>query len=104
MGNRQPTIIKFKKRILSFEDYEIRVVTPIDTLEGHIYVKPIHREGKENYIDHLYNIMSSKEEYINPTTYGNLSWWSVISCMSDSGDALEIGRTCYMKFPCEDVK
>ena len=28
------TIIKFKKRILSFEDNEMRVVSPIDPLEG----------------------------------------------------------------------
>ena len=28
------TIINFKKMILSFEDYEIRVVAPIDPLEG----------------------------------------------------------------------
>ena len=28
------TIINFKKRILSFEDEEMRVVSPIDPLEG----------------------------------------------------------------------
>ena len=28
------TIINFKKRILSFEDNEMRVVSPIDPLEG----------------------------------------------------------------------
>ena len=52
------TIINFKKRILSFEDYEIRVVPPIDLLEGQIYVEPVHREGKDNYLYQLYNIMS----------------------------------------------
>ena len=83
------TIINFKKRILSFKDFEIRVVAPIDLLEGHRYVEPVHSEGKENYLDQLYNIMYSKEDYINPTTDGNLSWWSVISCTSDSGDDLE---------------
>ena len=35
------TIINFKKRILSFEDEEMRVVSPIDPLEGQRYVKPI---------------------------------------------------------------
>ena len=49
----------------------------------------MHRKGKENYLDHLYKIMSLKEDYINPTTYGNLSCQSVRSCMPDSGDALE---------------
>ena len=46
-------------------------------------------EGQDNYLDQLYNIMSSKEYYINPTTDGNLSWRSVISYTSDSDDALE---------------
>ena len=44
------TIINFKKSILSFEDSEIRVVAPIDLLEGQIYVELVHREGKLNYI------------------------------------------------------
>ena len=74
---------------MSFEDSEIRVVVPIDPLEGKRYVEPVHSEGKENYLDHLYNIMSLKEDYINPTADGNLSWRSVSSCMSDSGEALE---------------
>ena len=39
------TIINFKKRILSFEDDEMRVVVPIDPLEGHRYVEPIYSEG-----------------------------------------------------------
>ena len=38
------TIINFKKRILSFEDNEMRVVSPIDPLEGHRYVEPIYND------------------------------------------------------------
>ena len=44
------TIIKFKKRILSFEDSEIRVVSPIDPLEGQGYVEHAHSEVKDNYL------------------------------------------------------
>ena len=51
------TIINFKKRILPFEYYEIRVVAPIDSLEGRRYVEPVHSEGKGNYLYQLYNIM-----------------------------------------------
>ena len=83
------TIINFKKRILSFEDSKMRVFVPIDPIEGQCYVEPVHCEGQENYLDQLYNIMSSKEDYINPTTDGNLSWRSVSSCTSNSGEALE---------------
>ena len=39
------TIINFKKRILSFEDDEMRVVSPIDPLEGQRYVEPFYSEG-----------------------------------------------------------
>ena len=39
------TIINFKKRILSFEDSEIRVVAPIDPLEGQQYVESVHSKG-----------------------------------------------------------
>ena len=39
------TIIKFKKRILSFEDDEMRVVSPIDPLEGQRYVEHAYNEG-----------------------------------------------------------
>ena len=65
------------------------MVAPIDLLEEHIYVDPIHSEGQGNYRYQLHNIMSSKENYINPTADGKLSWWSVSSCTSDLGDALE---------------
>ena len=47
------TIINFKKRILSFEDSEIRVVAPIDPLEGQRYVHPVHSKGRDNYLDQL---------------------------------------------------
>ena len=65
------------------------MVAPIDPLEGIRYVEPINSEGHGNYLYQLYNAVSSREVYINPTGDGKLSWWSVISCTSDSGDALE---------------
>ena len=65
------------------------MVAPIDSLEGHRYVELVNSEGQANYLDQLYNIMSSRDNYVNPTTDGNLSWRSVSSCTSDSGDALE---------------
>ena len=39
------TIINFKKRILSFEDEDMRVVSPIDPFEGKRYVEPVYNEG-----------------------------------------------------------
>ena len=39
------TIINFKKRILSFEDDEMTVVSPIDRLEGERYFEPVYSDG-----------------------------------------------------------
>ena len=40
------TIINFKKRILSFEDEEMRVVSPIDPFEGQRYIEHVYNEGR----------------------------------------------------------
>ena len=87
IGNQ--TIIKFKKMILSFEDNEVRVVSPIDPLEGQRYVEPVYNEGQGDYLDQIYNVTALQEDYINPTVDGNLSYKSAISCRSDSREALE---------------
>ena len=83
------TIINFKKMILSFEDSKLRVAESIDPLEGHRYVETVNSEGQGNYLDQLYNIMYSKEDYINPIADGKLSWQSLSSCTFDLGNALE---------------
>ena len=44
-------IINFKKRILPFEDNEMRVVSPIDPLEGRRYVEPIYKDEQGDYLD-----------------------------------------------------
>ena len=67
----------------------MRVVSPIDPLEGQRYVEPVNNEGQGDYLDHIYNVTSLKDDYINPIADGNLSWRSTSSGTSDSGEALE---------------
>ena len=67
------TIINFKKTILSFEDEEMRVVSPIDPFEGKIYVEPVYNEGQVDYLDQIYNVTSMHEDHISSTANGNLS-------------------------------
>ena len=50
-GINNQTIINFKKMILSFEYSELRVVAPIDLLEGQRYVEPVNSKGQGNYLD-----------------------------------------------------
>ena len=71
MGNQ--TIINFKRRILSFEDDEMRVFAPLDPLEGQRYIEPVFNEGKGDHLDNIYNVTALREDYINPTPNGNLS-------------------------------
>ena len=77
------TIINFKKRILSFEYEEMRVVSPIDPLEGKRYVEPVYNEGQGDYLDQIYNVTAMQEDYINPAANGNLSWKSTSSYKYD---------------------
>ena len=67
------TIIKFKKRILTFEDEELRVVALLDPLEGQRYVEQVNNEGQDGYLDHIYNITSAKDDYVNSTVDKKLS-------------------------------
>ena len=83
------TIINFKKRILSFGDDETRVVSPIDPLEGQIYVEPVYNEGQGDYLDEIYNVTSLQEDYINPKTDGNLIRKSARSYTYKLGEPLE---------------
>ena len=83
------TIINFKKRILSFEDNEMRVVSPIDPLEGQRYVDPVYNDEQGDYLYQIYNVTSMQENYINPTADGNLGWKSASSYTSNSGEALD---------------
>ena len=83
------TIINFKKRILSFEDDEMRVVSPIDPLEGQRYVEPVYDEGQDDYLNHIYHVTALEEYYVNSIVNGNMSWKSASSCTFVSGEALE---------------
>ena len=49
-------IINFKRRILSFEDDEMWVVTPLDPLEGPRHVEPVFNEGNDDLLDTIYKI------------------------------------------------
>ena len=67
----------------------MRVVSPIDPLEGQRYVEPVYNEGQGDYLDQIYNVTVLQEDCINSTVDGKLSWKSASSCTSNSGEALE---------------
>ena len=59
MGNQ--TIINFKRRILSFEDFEMKLVAPLGPLEGQRYIEPMFNERKADHLDNIYNVTSLGE-------------------------------------------
>ena len=67
----------------------MRVVSPIDPLDGQRYVEPINSEGQGDYLDNIYNVSTLKDDYVNPTINGNLRWRSSSSYTLDLGEALE---------------
>ena len=78
-------VINLKKRTMTFENCEVRVISLLDPLEGKQYVEPI----KEKFVGGWDNIYNVYEGYINPTSDGELKWRSIISTYSNSNEALE---------------
>ena len=74
---------------MTFERNGLRVIAPLDPDEGHRYIEPI-REGDCAYeLENIYKLTARHQDYINPTTVGNLSSPSNNSRSSDSEEALE---------------
>ena len=78
-------VIIFKKRTMTFENCDTRVITPLDPREGKRYAKPIKDEVMGGW-DNSYNIY---KDYIKPTADVELGWRSISSAYSDYDDVLE---------------
>ena len=83
--------------ILSFEDSKMRIVSPLDPLEGQQYADNVWGKCYEGDLDNMY-ISSTLDDYVNLTIDGKLSWQSVRSCLSESGKHWKTGRTKCMKY------
>ena len=56
-------VINFKKRVMNFENHDMRFIAPMDPSEGRRYVDPVKEEVVGGW-DHAYNIL---EDYVHPT-------------------------------------
>jgi hypothetical protein len=83
------TIVDLKKRRMMFEGDGIRVIAPLDPDEGPRYTKPIREEDRAYELDNIYKLTARQQDYINPTSDGNLSWRSDSAFSLDSKEALE---------------
>jgi hypothetical protein len=84
-------IVNLKRREIIFKVGDLKVTTPLDPSEGHIYIESL----RGNEIDNLYNMIAWMEDYVNPTIDGTLSWRSISSCVSYSEEGLDnCNREC----------
>ena len=61
-ANDSLVVINFKKCVMTFENYDIRVIYLMDLNEGRRYVEPVKEEVARGW-DHSYNIL---EDYVHP--------------------------------------
>ena len=67
-------VINLKKRKMTFEDKQIRVIAPLDPFQGPRYIEPIRAEEEVRNMESLYQMTANQSDYINPTIEGNISW------------------------------
>ena len=79
-------IINLKKRSMVFENEGTRVIVPLDPAEGELYIEPVHEEDD---VDHIYKIIATDEDWINPTADGVIFWEKYIEYLSDLDRKIE---------------
>jgi hypothetical protein len=71
-------MIDLKKYTMTFDADEIKVVQPMDLYVGPRYMEPTYNNMEGEELDQLYTVkIGMREDYINPTVNGSVSWRSV---------------------------
>ena len=83
-ANDSMVLINFKKKMMTFENQDIRVIAPMAPNEGQRYIEPVKDEVVRGW-DHAYNI---SEYYIHPTADKEIGWRNTSSTSSDYDGAL----------------
>ena len=63
-------IINLKRRQMTFEGNGLRVIIPLDPSQGERYTEPLRDEGKQDTLDHIYNITAKDTDYVEPDDEG----------------------------------
>ena len=82
-------VINLKKRKMIFEKKSLRVVIPLDSVEGSCYIDPMHDYDSDDDLKCIYKITAQEQYWVNPTVNGRISWERESSCMSDSNEEIE---------------
>lgn len=65
------------------------LVPPLDPRKGERYIELVKKELYIEEIDHFYNIIARREDYVNPTVDGELTWRWIYSYDIVLEDALD---------------
>jgi hypothetical protein len=82
-------VLNLNKRQISFEIDTVCMVAPVDHYEGDRYNDTMDEYGWRSTIENIYNIIGYRDDYINPTIDGELSWRTIKSYNMDSEGAME---------------
>ena len=66
-------VINLKKKQMTFEGKELRVILPLDPSQGERYTEPLQNEDQD-VLEHIYNITAKEEDYIDPSAEGIMDW------------------------------
>ena len=83
--NENLAVVNFKKRVMTFDNHDMQIISPLDPSEGQRYIELVIEEVVGGW-DNSYNIY---EDYINATVDGELEWKSTSSASLDYNDLLK---------------
>jgi hypothetical protein len=81
-------VLNLKRRHMSFEMNNVCVIVPLDWVEGDRYNELVNEDVQSSIIENIYNIIGHKEDYVNSTIDGELSWRIFFSYDTYSKDVM----------------
>ena len=79
-------VINLRKRKMIFEKNSLRVVIPLDPVEGPHYTELMRNEGSDDELDCIYKITARNQEWVNLIAEARISWGHAESCIKDSDE------------------
>lgn len=82
-------IINWKRETMTFEVDGTRVNLPLDPYQGTRYIEPVDEAMEQDVVIRSITwLQKGREDYVNPTADGSISWRSMKSLDGDSEEAL----------------
>jgi len=83
-------VINLKKHKIIFEKNSLRLVVPLDPVEGSRYTDPVRNNESDNELDYIYKITAQEQDWVNPIADGRISWEHESSYTSDLDEEIEL--------------